>query len=289
MRGLALSASWFNCIVFQYNVNTEWSRSADLPGVRTSKRANGEDAGGGIQVINRAARILRSLRDEPSGLSLGQIAARVDLPRSTVQRIVGALVAENLLMHASPAGRVRLGTEVVALALSANFDVVELAHPHLKALSEATGETVDLAVLRGDHLVFVDQVVGTHRLRAVSAVGEVFPLHSTANGKACLSLFDEAEIRKRFGAMLDAACRRDGRSFAALLKEIARSRKSRIALDKEEHSAGISALGTAFVDPRGGVYAISIPMPTSRFEASHAHLAKLLLNVRSTLTDLVGK
>jgi len=243
-------------------------------------------SGHGIQVINRAARILRALRDQPAGLSLAQIAGRVDLPRSTVQRIVGALVNEHLLMHASPAGRVRLGTEIMTLAASSKFDIVELAHPHLKALSEATGETVDLAVLRDDHLVFVDQVVGTHRLRAVSAVGEVFPLHSTANGKACLALFDEVEIRLRFGAVLERACRADGRPLKALLDEITRVRRSGIAVDEEEHSAGISAIGTAFFDPTGGVYAVSIPLPTSRFSKSRKALSALLLETRAKLANL---
>jgi DNA-binding IclR family transcriptional regulator len=42
----------------------------------------------GIQVIARAATILRLLKTNQSGLSLGQIAAQADLPRSTVQRIV---------------------------------------------------------------------------------------------------------------------------------------------------------------------------------------------------------
>ena len=45
----------------------------------------------GIQLIARSAAILRTLRDHPNGVSLGQIAANVDLPRSTVQRIIGAL------------------------------------------------------------------------------------------------------------------------------------------------------------------------------------------------------
>src|SRR5882672_9972773 len=106
----------------------------------------------GIQVISRAASILRALRDQPEGLSLGQIAERVDLPRSTVQRIVQALVAERLLMAASPTGRVRLGMEILALANNSKIDIVEAAHQHLKALSAATGETVDLAVLRKDHV-----------------------------------------------------------------------------------------------------------------------------------------
>ena len=49
----------------------------------------------GIQVIARAAAVLRALENEPAGLSLGKIAQRVDLSRSTVQRIVDALAAVN--------------------------------------------------------------------------------------------------------------------------------------------------------------------------------------------------
>jgi DNA-binding IclR family transcriptional regulator len=252
------------------------------------KSSGGRTAGTGIQVINRAARILRSLRDEPAGLSLGQIADRVDLPRSTVQRIVGALVVEHLLMHASPGGRVRLGSEIATLAAGSKIDIVELAHPHLKALSESTGETVDLAMLREDHLVFVDQVVGSHRLRAVSAVGEVFPLHSTANGKACLALFDEAEIRRRFGRTLAQACRSEGRPMKDLLAEVSAIRRSGVAVDEEEHSAGISAVGTAFLDPLGVAYAISIPMPTSRFAGRRERLAGLLLKTRDRLSGLLN-
>lgn len=64
-----------------------------------------EENGSGVQVIARAAAILRSLKNESDGLSLGQIAERVGLPRSTVQRIVGALHAESLVIAAAPIGR----------------------------------------------------------------------------------------------------------------------------------------------------------------------------------------
>ena len=62
-----------------------------------------------VQVIARAATILRALEEENAGLSLGQIAQRVNLARSTVQRIVAALETEKLVIAASPNGRVRLG------------------------------------------------------------------------------------------------------------------------------------------------------------------------------------
>ena len=245
-------------------------------------------AGNGIQVINRAARILRALRDEPAGLSLAQIAGRVELPRSTVQRIVTALAAEGLLMTASPGGRVRLGMEILALAASSRIDIVELAHPHLKALSEQSGETVDLSVLKADHLVFVDQVVGTHRLRAVSAVGETFPLHSTANGKACLALMSDAEVRARLRGETLMLASGKRRRIDVLLAELAEVRRTGVAFDDEEQSLGISAVGTAFTDGLGQTYAVSIPAPTSRFAKSRDRLAALLLAMRRELIAAVG-
>ena len=104
-----------------------------------------------------------------------------------MQRIVAALEAEKFVIAASPNGRVRLGPTIQRLAMSVGADFVSAARPFLVKLSQELNETVDLATIRNDHLVFVDQVIGPQRLRTVSAVGEAFPLHCTANGKAYLA------------------------------------------------------------------------------------------------------
>jgi DNA-binding IclR family transcriptional regulator len=145
-------------------------------------------AQGGIQVIARAASVLRTLENHPGGLSLGQIAKSVALARSTVQRIVAALATEDFVIAAGP-GDVRIGPGLVRIAASVASNTADLIRPHLRALGDEVGETVDLAVLSGGSTVFVDQVPGRHRLVAVSAVGERFPLHCTANGKAILACF----------------------------------------------------------------------------------------------------
>jgi DNA-binding IclR family transcriptional regulator len=265
-------------------------KAGPVAGVRPGEAARGgeRDNGGGIQVISRAAAILRALADEEAGLSLGQIAVKVGLPRSTVQRIVHALAEEGLLMAASPSGRVRLGMAILALANKSKIDIVEVAHPHLKALSEATGETVDLAVLRDDHLVFLDQVPGSHRLRAVSAVGETFPLHSTANGKASLALLDDGDIRRRLKNRKLTLADGTTRTIDSLLGEIATVRETGIAFDREEHSHGISAVGTAFRDPAGSIFAISIPAPTARAAAVEATVTGLILPARDRLRAILG-
>ena len=82
-----------------------------------------------VQVIARAAAILRALENESAGLSLGQIAQRVDLARSTVQRIIAALEVEKLVIAASPNGKMRLGPTILRLAASVRTDFVSLARP----------------------------------------------------------------------------------------------------------------------------------------------------------------
>ena len=91
-----------------------------------------------VQVIARAATILRALEDESAGLSLGQIAQRVNLARSTVQRIVAALETEKLVIAATPNGRVRLGPTILRLAASVRSDFVALARPVSDAAVERT-------------------------------------------------------------------------------------------------------------------------------------------------------
>jgi DNA-binding IclR family transcriptional regulator len=238
-----------------------------------------------VQVIARAAAIMRALEHEPAGLSLGQIAERVGLARSTVQRIVAALEAEKLLMAASPAGRVRLGPALLRLAASVENDVVMLARPLLIALSAELGETVDLATVKGDHLVFIDQVVGSQRLRAVSAVGESFPLYCTANGKACLAALDDADVARLVGGGMPARTPCTKTRLDALLAELVHIRATGVAFDREEHTEGICAAGAALRDRLGNQVAISVPVPAQRFAGREAMIAKRLEATREALHE----
>ncbi|MEI6799770.1 MAG: IclR family transcriptional regulator [Pseudomonadota bacterium] len=232
----------------------------------------------GIQVIARAAAVLRALKEGQTGLSLAQIADRVALPRSTVQRIVAALIDERLLIATRAAG-VRLGPELQALAEAARTSTVDLCRPHLAALMAATGETVDLSVLRGGQMVFVDQVQGSHRLRAVSSVGEHFPLTTTANGRAALSILPEDQAT----ALALAEWGQAGGNLPALQARLALADKLGFAEDNDDHTEGISAIGIAFRDFGGEVFAISLPIPTSRFSERRAQVTAALMGVKADL------
>ena len=234
----------------------------------------------GIQVIARAAAVMRALKDSQTGLSLGQIAEKSGLPRSTVQRIVAALITERFLMSTRASG-VRLGPELQSLAEAARYNTVDLCRPHLNALMNETGETVDLSVLRGGQMVFVDQVQGSHRLRAVSSVGDNFPLTTTANGRAVLALLSDSDAATRIAVEkpLDPA---------RLARLLVSTRTLGFAEDNDDHTEGISAVGIAFRDLAGEVFAISVPIPTSRFADQRSGVIAALLRLKEELGQVLA-
>lgn len=242
----------------------------------------------GIQVIDRAAEILRALSGERNGLSLSEIAARVHLPRSTIHRIVVALEVHRLVTAASPAGRYRLGPELIRLAGTAHGELRAEIRPMLDMLSAQVNETVDLAVMTRDEVTFIDQVAAPRRLRAVSAVGVSFPAYCTANGKALLAALPDAYVRKMLPARLKPFTERTITRRDALLAELAEVRENGYAVDREEHTLGISAVGAAVHDPFGAVAAVTIPLPTQRFTGRQAELADALLSTTQRISEVLS-
>jgi DNA-binding IclR family transcriptional regulator len=236
-----------------------------------------------VQVIARAATILRALEDENGGLSLGQIAQRVNLARSTVQRIVAALETEKLVIAATPNGRVRLGPTIMRLAASVRSDFIALARPFLERLSSELQETVDLSTVKKDHLVFIDQVIGSQRLRTVSAVGETFPLYCTANGKAYLAQLSDAAVEALLGRVYEPRTPKTITRIEPLLAELKIVRRTGVAFDREEHTAGICAAGVALHDPLGNAVAISVPVPSQRFMVQQTMFADRLLATKRSM------
>ena len=239
-----------------------------------------EDQGSaGIRVIARAADILRALSKHQDGLTLGEIAPIVSLPRSTVQRIVKALEEVNLVIAASPAGGVRLGPALLALAASAKeFSIDQFARPIIQQLSRDTGETIDLAILGTDKAVVVDQIAGTHPLVAVSEKGSSLPLHCSASGKVLLAMMPEdrlARIKSRLS--LTALTPNSATTWGQVEREIESVRRNGIACDHEEFRIGICAVAAGIRGPGDEIAAISIPVPTERFRSTEEALTRAIL------------
>ncbi len=239
----------------------------------------------GIQVIGRAADILRALKTGSSAMSLGQIAQVVSLPRSTVQRIVGALQEENFIVAEKGSSGFKLGPELTALAAATRYNTVEECRLLLTELSQATGETTDLSALKGGGMMFLDQISGTHRLRTVSHVGDVFPLTTTANGRAVLAKLPDEQAERLITQEWDR--RGISGDLSAFMKMRAEVQKTGLAYDLEDHAPGISAIGFAFADWSGALHAISVPVPTSRFEACRAEIESEILKTAEHVDNMM--
>ena len=241
----------------------------------------------GVQVIARAADMLRRLATEPHGLTLSQLVARTGLPRSTVHRIVGALSEEGFV-GVSPSGQFRIGPSLIGLAVASRRDLRHEVAPYLQRLSHELHETVDLAVLDGGDVLFIDQYPSQRALRIVAEIGARFPVYCTANGKALLAELPPEELAELLPARLQRMTPNTVTDRRKLLEELEQVRASGLAYVHEEYTVGISAVGTTVRDAMGSVAAITVVVPATRFEGEEERLGAALLRTRDEIQQVLS-
>lgn len=243
----------------------------------------------GMQLVSRAASVLRALEGQAAGLSLGQIAAATGLPRPTVQRIVDALLVELLVAPDHQNGGVRLGPAIARMARWVSTDLVALARPHLERLSWAVHETTAMTVLQDGRVILVALASAVQReISLTSQIGAVWTLHSTSEGKAMLAGLPEETIRGLLPEPLVQRTAKTTTSVDALIGELAEVERSGFALDVEGTREGIASIATRITDASGLRYAISILTPASRFGAGLARFREALGQCRAAITREAG-
>ncbi|MBH1816823.1 helix-turn-helix domain-containing protein [Stenotrophomonas maltophilia] len=238
-----------------------------------------EEKSGGVQVIARAAAILEVLGRHPQGLSLGDISNRVSLPRSTVQRIVSALESAHFVRNEG-AGGIGLGAGLLRLMSSAHADLVSVVKPALQELSDSTNETVVLSRMSGAHLMVEHRLVADRELQVIPRLGlSTLGLHQTSAGRALLSLESEPNVLARMEPHVSHP--------DALLRQLGSIRAMGYASDEAELMEGIttSAVG---VDSILGRFAVSLPIPTIRFERNRENYLEQLVASRRALEAQIG-
>ncbi|TWI52475.1 IclR family transcriptional regulator [Pseudomonas duriflava] len=238
---------------------------------------------GGIQVISRAAAILRCLENEPAGLSLGAIAKRIDLPRSTVQRLVDALALEQLL-EVHGAGGVRLGPALIRLASRSHGDITQRAKPFLEALSTRTGETAILVHAHGAELMALHVAISNQELRVAPVPGNFLAIHATSGGKILLAGMSDRAVTQLLNEPLRSLTPNTHTALLPLLEELRQVRQEGFAYDREEHMIGVRAIATGIETPHGH-YAISLAGPAFRIVAAQDELRAALDECRNALAD----
>ncbi len=134
-----------------------------------------------IQLLDRAIAILHACEEGPASLS--DVAARTGLPRATAHRLAVALEDHGLLRRAD--GRFALGPTLARLGAVASSGptLVVAARPALDDLRDATGESVQLYVRRGDERLCLVALESPHSLRTIVPVGAALPLDRGSAGR----------------------------------------------------------------------------------------------------------
>lgn len=237
------------------------------------------------QSVNRALDILIALQD--GALTLDALAARLDVHKSTVLRMLQTMEADRFVTHDSQ-HRYILGSRLFELSNSAlqQRDVRVTARPHLERLNALTGQTVHLATYESGEVVYVDKLEARQGVRMYSRIGLRAPLHCTAVAKILISALPEANradvaARIAYPAMTD----RTIGSAADYLAELTRVRVDGYAEDHEEHESFINCIAAPLRDGTGSVVAaVSLSVPT--LSLPYDDVIRLLPDLLSASRDI---
>jgi len=253
---------------------------------KNRKAFAGDESKQGIQVIARAAAITRALSRSPQGLSLAAIAKEVNLPRSTVQRIVNALQDEYIVELIGSEGGFRLGPAIGRLLYQTQTDIISVVHPYLLDLCEQFQESSYLTFQAGKETNIIDRVIAEQVLRIVFPVGFSAPLHSTAPGKALLANMELEEVMQLLPSSLPRETV-NTLTLDELLQDLEKIRRTGIASDHEEHTLGVCAFAVA-INTYMGIFAVGIVLPVSRLTDRTQAICDALLSCKKNIEVRIG-
>lgn len=246
-----------------------------------------------VKSVGRAARLLIALADAGTEVALTDLSQTLDLPTSTVHRLASTLIAYRLVEQNIVTGKYRLGLEALHLgnAVLQQLDFRQEAKPLMDRLAELTGETVNLSVLDGDEVVYIEKAEGSSSLRMLSRIGHRAPVHCTGVGKVLLSemaLDEVRDILRRSG--MPALTPNTIVTFDCFLRELEFVRVNGYALDNEECEAGASCVAAPIRNHVGKIVAgVSISGPTVRFGADRLpELIDLVLETAHEVSRKLG-
>ncbi len=221
-----------------------------------------------VRSLDKALQVLHLLARVEDDIELGELAAQAHLPKSTLVRLLATLKGRSFVYQDPTTRRYRLGWGLIHLGKAAErqFDLGKVIRPFLEQLARETGETASLAILDGDHAVYIAQVVSHNIIKGVPPTGSALDLHCTAVGKTLFSFLPEETFERLVRER--GLPRRTANTIvnaARLRKELAQVRQQGFAVDDEEAEPGGRCVAAPVYDAQGRVVAaISITGPTSR-------------------------
>ncbi len=253
---------------------------------------NSRTGDGHNQSLVRALTLLEGLAQTPTGMNLTDLSQQLGMPAATVHRLLGTFEAMGFAEQ-DEAGLwyVGLKTFTVGNAFLHRRDLVGSARPHMQALVDHSGETVNLGIVDGGEAVFISQVESPEMMRMIARLGSRSPIHASGVGKAILAHLSErrvAQILERRG--LARFTERTIDSPAALREELEQIRRLGYALDDEEHAIGLRCVAAPIFDENGQpLAAISLSGPKARLvDGRLGELGSAVVQTAEDITAALG-
>jgi DNA-binding IclR family transcriptional regulator len=227
-----------------------------------------------IPPLLRAFSLLERIAAAEGPVALQELADEAKLPKPTVYRMLAMLESAGLAAREPDGRRLAAGPRLVRFALDVQLSAAVRAPRHaiLKRLADELGETVNLTMLDGSEVVYLDRVETAWPLRMTLQPGSHVPLHCTASGKLLLALLPAARRRRIVSALplprYTAQTITDARALDA---ELAAIRRDGRATDNEEYLAGLVCVAVPVNAPDGrAVACVAVHAPVARMTLARA-------------------
>lgn len=209
-------------------------------------------------------------------------------PKATLHRLLRTLVGEGMLAHDADRQSYRLGMRLVRMAHLAwsGASLAEAAREVLDRLSEEIGETIHLATLDNDQVLYLDKRTSSHTVQMFSSAGKVGPAYCTGVGKAMLSTLPPDRLQR---AIEKQAFRRY--TDTTLIKpktlhaDLAAIRERGYAIDREEHESGIICVAVPILTIHGGLLG-AMSVTSTTFHNRLVKLEKLTPRLKAAAAEI---
>jgi IclR family transcriptional regulator, pca regulon regulatory protein len=222
------------------------------------------------QSLERGLAILSAFTSTRPLFGVSELAREVGLSRSSAHRYIATLAALGYLEQDRSTRRYRLGPRVLDLGFSAinSMELRQIAAPNLQELSDTAGHTVNLGVLDGADIVYIDRCrSASHGQREIDLnlhVGSRLPAYCTSMGKVLLAGLEPEELEARLDAT--ALTKRGPNTITArarLLQELEQVRDRGLAVNNEELAYGLRSIAVP-VRGQDGVVVAAINLAVHR-------------------------
>jgi len=247
-----------------------------------------------VLTINRAFDLLEAFLKAKGEIGIVELAALSGLSVGVAHRIATALIKRGYLKQTSKRGKYSLSPKVLQFskAIKQSFNIEDSAYPFMIELNEASGETVNLAILDDYEAVGIESIDSKEDLRFSITIGRRMPLHSTAVGKIFLAFMtDEEQLAFLNNKELSRYTAKTTTDFNALKNELIAIKQEGVAMDNEENGLGVSCIGAPIKARDGKVLAaISMSVPSVRFTTDRIpELKSLVRNCARQISQAMGE